>query len=146
MGGRHFRQCVIGDMTLELFVRLPPCGLFCPRNVSIRAACFSRRLLCSCTWSGAERRVAVTDASPACSAVVCCSSHCLTCASNFSFFCGQSPNVPLHAFAAFDDSLTPSKAKWVPPKKSCSAQTNRISLKSEVISSCMDETKAAIVL
>ena len=140
------RRLVAVTFLWRSLFRLPHCGLVCSQKVFIRAACFSQRLICSWTLACAERQGGATESSPACAAVVCCSSHCLPFASHCSFVCCTSPNVPLPACAAFDASLTPSQAKWVPPTTSCAAQPSSISLQRAGISSCMDETKAAIGL
>ena len=112
----------------------------------MRAVCRSQRLICSCTLSGSERRSAAPDTSPASSAVSCSSNNLLTCSVNFSCVCRKSANVPLHSLDALDDSFKPSQGKWVPPKRCCSAQIRRISLQIDLISSSIEETKAAIVL
>jgi hypothetical protein len=121
--------------------RFPRVGSFAAKNCAIRTACFSIRRSCSCTLSGS----AVLAVSPSWSALVCSVSKVLTFCSNCSFFCRKSANVPLPSFAALEDSLRPSKAKWVPPNNPCSSHTSRISRKRETIASCMDEIKPAIV-
>lgn len=126
--------------------RLPRFGSCSAKHCVMRATGFSNRCICLCTLACSEACSTVLEVSPPWSALVCSARQVLTFCANFSFFCRKSANVPLHSLAALEGSLRPSKAKWVPPNHPCSSHTSRISRNRETISSCLDETKAAMVL
>ena len=72
--------------------------------------------------------------------------NCFTFSSILSFFLLRSPIVPLHSSEAWQGSLQPSNAKNVPPRRPSSSHTNNTSRNMHVISSFIDDTKAAMVL
>jgi hypothetical protein len=56
-----------------------------------------------------------------------------------------SGKVPPHSLEALAGSMQPSRANIVPPNRFISSQTSNTSLQRGRISSCMEETKAAMV-
>ncbi len=123
------------------FLLTPILASFCLSHFSMRSACFLSLSIC-CSRLGEVGKLSSSSLSASIWSFNNRLSFCLI----LRCFFFKSATVPLDAFDALDGSFSPSKAKKVPPKRPSCSQTNKISQYKGSIWSCIDDTKAAMVL
>ncbi len=129
-------RLLLSSLPFELIL-----ALFSLSHFSMRSACFLSLSICRCRLAGGRK-----SSSSSLSASIWSFNKRLTFCWILSFFFVSSDIVPLHSLEALAGSLTPSKAKKVPPNKFSCSQTNKISQNSGNIWSFIDDTKVAMVL
>src|SRR5208337_2288473 len=138
------------SLSVTLLLISLPCrpifGPFSCNHLSMHSAFLRSLSICLSLSAPPDDLLPVSSSPSPRSTSTCSSTNCFTFFSIFPFFHLKSFTVPLHSLEAFDGSLQPSSAKNVPPRRPSSSQTINTSLNMGLISSFIDDTKAAIVL